>query len=87
MLFRSEELYGDLLGGKHFKEFSKWSLNVAGSLYDAVRYSRKQGPNEGLEGLGLDIIDNGTVFSEYGSGVPHGGALIVINLNLRAYRN
>lgn len=81
------ELYNDLLGGKHYKEFSTWSLNVAGSLYDAVRYSRKPGPNEGLEGLGLSYLNDRTKFFEASSEPSYGGALLVINLNLRAYRN
>ena len=82
-----DELYNDLLGGKHYKEFSTWSLNAGGSLYDAIRYSTKPGPNEGLEGLSLEYLNDRTKFTEYGVLDADGGALIVINLNLREYRN
>ena len=84
-----EELYNDLLGGKHYKEFSTWNVNTGGTLYDAVRYSTKPGPNEGLEGLGLGYFNDRTKFFEDSDGVSgtNGGALIVINLNLREYRN
>lgn len=82
-----KELYEDLLGGKHYKEFSTWSLNAGGTLYDAIRYWRKPGPNDGLEGLSLEYLDGSTIFSEGGGWDADGGALLVINLNLRAYRN
>ena len=82
-----KELYEDLLGGKHYKQFSTWSLNASGSLYDAIRYSTKPGPNEGLEGLSLEYLNDRTKFTESGVLDADGGALIVINLNLREYRN
>ena len=61
-----DELYEDLLGGKHYKEFSTWSLNAGGSLYDAIRYSTKPGPNDGLEGLSLEYSNDRTKFNESG---------------------
>lgn len=61
-----EELYTDLLGGKHYKQFSTWSLNAGGSLYDAIRYSTKPGPNEGLEGLSLEYFNDRTKLTEGG---------------------
>lgn len=83
-----EELYNDLLGGKHYKEFSTWSVNTGGILYDAVRYPTKPSPNEGLEGLVLSYFEDGrTVVKEYGVSGDNGAALLVINLNLREYRN
>ena len=82
-----KELYEDLLGGKHYKQFSTWRLNAGGSLYDAIRYSTKPGPNEGLEGLSLEYLNDRTKFTENGVLDADGGALIVINLNLREYRN
>lgn len=82
-----EELYKDLLGGKHYHEGSTWSVNVEGSLYDTTTYAHKPGPNDELVGLSLSYLDGSTIFSEYGSGPSYGGALIVINLNLREYRN
>lgn len=83
-----EEIYKDLLGGKHYHEGSTWRVNVEGSLYDTTKYAKKPGTNEGLVGLNLQYnSSNRTGFSEYNSGSPDGGALIVINLNLRAYRN
>lgn len=59
-----EELYKDLLGGKHYKEFSTWRLNAGGTLYDAIRYWRKPGPNDELYGLSLNYLDGSTVFKE-----------------------
>ena len=82
-----EELYKDLLGGKHYKEFSTWRLNAGGTLYDAIRYWHKPGPNDGLDGLSLNYFNNETVFKEGPGWDADGGALIVINLNLREYRN
>ena len=86
-----EELYNDLLGGKHYNDPSAlmWQVNAGGTLYDAVRYPYN--PNldgEGEVGLGLRyIINNRTGFSEDSGTANRGGALIVINLNLREYRN
>ena len=81
------ELYEDLLGGKHYKQFSTWSLNAGGSLYDAIRYSTKPGPNEVLEGLSLEYLNDRTKLTESGGWDADGGGLLVINLNLIAYRN
>ena len=84
-----EELYTELLGGKHYKEFSTWSLNAGGTLYDAIKYSYNPDQDgEGEAGLGLRYeIDNKTGFSEDSGTDADGGGLLVINLNLRAYRN
>ena len=83
-----EELYTDLLGGKHDKEFSTWRVNVDGSLYDAVRYSIKPDQSGTLEGLGLKYFNNRTKFTEDSNeSYAFGGGLLVINLNLREYRN
>ena len=84
-----EELYNDLLGGKHYKEFSTWSVNTGGTLYDAIKYPYNPNQDgEGEEGLSLDYFDGGTVFREGGAlSGTNGGALLVINLNLREYRN
>ncbi len=83
-----EEIYKDLLGGKHYHEGGTWSVNVEGSLYDTTKYAHKPGPNDGLVGLGLQYFSNDrTAISESAYGSAMGGALIVINLNLRAYRN
>ena len=83
-----KELYEDLLGGKHYNEFSTWRVNAGGTLYDAVRYPRKPDQSGGLEGLGLKYFNNATKFTEDSNGSDSlGGALLVINLNLREYRN
>lgn len=81
------ELYIDLLGGKHYKEFSTWRLNAGGTLYDAVRYSTKPDQSGVLDGLSLNYFNDRTVFKEGPGWDADGGALIVINLNLREYRN
>ena len=81
-----KELYNDLLGGKHYKEFSTWMVNAGGTLYDAVRYPIKPDQSGTLKGLGLNYFNDRTQFSE-DSGDADGGALLVINLNLREYRN
>ena len=59
-----EELYNDLLGGKHYKEFSTWSVNAGGTLYDAIRYPYKPDQSGALEGLSLNYSNNRTVFKE-----------------------
>lgn len=83
-----EEIYKDLLGGKHYHEGSTWRVNAEGSLYDAIKYAHKPGTNDGLVGLGLKYVSNDkTEISEFAYGSAMGGALLVINLNLRAYRN
>ena len=84
-----EKLYTDLLGGKHYKEFSTWSLNAGGTLYDAIKYPYNPNQDgEGESGLGLRyVIENRTGFVEDSGTDNDGGALIVINLNLRDYRN
>ena len=59
------ELYKDLLGGKHYKEFSKWSLNVGGTLYDAIKYPHNPNQDgEGENGLSLNYFNDRTVFKE-----------------------
>ena len=84
-----EELYNDLLGGKHYKEFSTWNVNTGGTLYDAIKYPYNPNQESGkLEGLSLDYFNDRTVFREGGAlSGTNGGALLVINLNLREYRN
>ena len=84
-----EELYNDLLGGKHYKEFSTWNVNTGGTLYDAIKYPYNPNQESGtLEGLSLDYFNDRTVFREGGAlSGENGGALLVINLNLREYRN
>lgn len=83
-----EELYNDLLGGKHYNNPSAWSVNAGGTLYDTVRYPNKPDQSGALSGLGLKYaINDRTVVSEDGGWDNRGGALLVINLNLRAYRN
>lgn len=85
-----KELYEDLLGGKHYNEHSTWRVNAGGSLYDATKYPYNPNQESGpLTGLGLKyVIENRTGFDEYGGGLnADGGALLVINLNLREYRN
>ena len=82
-----KELYTDLLGGKHYNEFSTWRVNAGGTLYDAVRYPIKPDQSDALEGLNLSYFNNGTVFKEGYDWDADGGALLVINLNLREYRN
>ena len=86
-----EELYTDLLGGKHYMDPSAlmWQLNAGGTLYDAIKYPYNPNQDgEGEEGLGLRyVISNRTGFVEDGGTDNRGGALIVINLNLREYRN
>ena len=84
-----DELYNNLLGGKHYKEFSTWRVNTGGTLYDAIKYPYNPNQEGGsLEGLSLDYFNDRTVFREGGAlSGTNGGALLVINLNLRAYRN
>ena len=84
-----EELYNDLLGGKHYKEFSTWRVNTGGTLYDAIKYPYNPNQDgEGSDGLSLDYFNDRTVFKEGGAlSGTNGGALLVINLNLREYRN
>lgn len=86
-----EELYTDLLGGKHYNDPSAlmWQVNAGGTLYDAIKYPYNPNQDgEGEDGLGLRYsINDKTSFSESGGTDNRGGALIVINLNLRAYRN
>ena len=84
-----KELYEDLLGGKHYNEFSTWRVNAGGSLYDATKYPYNPNQEAGaLTGLGLKyVINDRTGFDEGGGSNADGGALIVINLNLREYRN
>ena len=83
-----EELYTDLLGGKHYNDYPNWSVNAGGTLYDAKAYWYNPNQDgEGENGLGLTyVIDNRTGFVEQ-SDWDRGGALLVINLNLREYRN
>lgn len=86
-----DELYTDLLGGKHYNDPSAlmWQVNAGGTLYDAIKYPYNPNQDgEGEDGLSLRyVIDNKTGFSEGASTANRGGALIVINLNLREYRN
>lgn len=87
-----KELYEDLLGGKHYNDPSAlmWHVNAGGALYDAIKYSYNPNQDgEGEDGLNLTYaIDNRTKFSEGGViSSTRGGALLVINLNLREYRN
>ena len=86
-----EELYTDLLGGKHYRDPSAlmWQLNAGGTLYDAIKYPYNPNQDgEGESGLGLKyVINNRTGFVEDSGTDNRGGALIVINLNLREYRN
>ena len=86
-----EELYTDLLGGKHFNDPSAlmWQVNAGGTLYDAIKYPYNPNQDgEGEAGLGLRyVISNRTGFYEDSGTDNRGGALIVINLNLREYRN
>ena len=86
-----EELYTDLLGGKHYNDPSAlmWQVNAGGTLYDSIIY--RYNPNQdgdGEAGLGLSyVINDRTGFYEDSGTDNRGGALIVINLNLREYRN
>lgn len=86
-----EELYTDLLGGKHYNDPSAlmWQVNAGGTLYDAIKYPYNPNQDgEGEVGLGLRyVINNKTGFSEDSGTDNRGGALLVINLNLREYRN
>lgn len=87
-----EELYTDLLGGKHYNDpsASMWQVNAGGTLYDAIKYPYNPNQDgEGEDGLCLDyVISDRTGFFEGGAQSSNrGGALIVINLNLREYRN
>lgn len=88
-------LYEDLLGGKHGYDATHWRVNGGGWLYDAIKYPYNPDQDSGvLKGLGLyDTGDRPTV-EPYGTSVVEGnmsgdagGGLLVINLNLRAYRN
>lgn len=87
-----EELYTDLLGGKHYNDPSAlmWQVNAGGTLYDAIKYPYNPNQDgEGEDGLSLTyVISDRTGFSEGGViSSARGGALLVINLNLREYRN
>ena len=86
-----KELYTDLLGGKHYNDPSAlmWQVNAGGPLYDAIKYPYNPNQDgEGEEGLSLDYFNDRTVFREGGAlSGTNGGALLVINLNLREYRN
>ena len=63
-----EELYTDLLGGKHYRDPSAlmWQVNAGGTLYDAIKYPYNPNQDgEGESGLGLRyVINNRTGFSE-----------------------
>ena len=86
-----EELYTDLLGGKHYNDPSAlmWQVNAGGTLYDAIKYPYNPNQDgEGEAGLGLKyVINNRTGFVEDSVTDSRGGALIVINLNLREYKH
>lgn len=83
-----KQLYEDLLGGKHWNDATHWSVNGGGWLYDSIRYPYNPDQDSGvLKGLGIYYNDTDSTIKEGSAYGNAGGGLLVINLNLRAYRN